>query len=120
MSEYIMEPGARLVIGPHGRPEESLGGACCSGCAKSGSSCGPKPTGSIVWGGTRRIGALGLDAKIVTVNSNTGIVPTPAPATTVVPGAASSAPISSMPVVVIAVGAIGVGAWWLLRRKRRK
>ncbi len=31
---YVMMPGARLYIGPHGRPEESMGvGDCCSGPA---------------------------------------------------------------------------------------
>jgi hypothetical protein len=38
MSSYIMLPGARLEIGPHGRPEESLG-ACCSACASGASKC---------------------------------------------------------------------------------
>ena len=42
---YIMLPGARLYIGPHGRPEESLG-ACCSNCA-SGRSCSGAPLGDL-------------------------------------------------------------------------
>jgi len=35
MSEYMMMPGARLEIGPGGKPYESLG-ACCSSCARGG------------------------------------------------------------------------------------
>lgn len=38
MSDYILAPGARLEIGPHGKPYESLG-ACCAGCA-GGGTCG--------------------------------------------------------------------------------
>lgn len=34
MSEYMLAPGARLEIGPGGKPYESLG-ACCASCAKS-------------------------------------------------------------------------------------
>lgn len=35
MSDYMLAPGARLEIGSHGTPYETLGslGACCSGCA---------------------------------------------------------------------------------------
>lgn len=32
MSDYVMMPGARLEIGPGGKPYESLG-ACCASCA---------------------------------------------------------------------------------------
>ena len=35
---YMLAPGARLYVGPHGQMEESLG-ACCSSCATSGGSC---------------------------------------------------------------------------------
>lgn len=42
MSEYIMTPGARLDIGPGGKPFESLG-ACCKGCA-NGTSLGATAT----------------------------------------------------------------------------
>jgi hypothetical protein len=40
---YMLDPGARLMVGPHGQLEESLGGAtgaCCAPCAASGSRCG--------------------------------------------------------------------------------
>ncbi len=39
MSDYMLAPGARLEIGPGGKPYETLGtleyplGACCAGCA---------------------------------------------------------------------------------------
>lgn len=35
---YMLAPGARLYVGPHGQMEESLG-ACCPSCATSGGSC---------------------------------------------------------------------------------
>lgn len=38
MSDYMLAPGARLEIGPHGTPYETLG-ACCAGCA-GGKGCG--------------------------------------------------------------------------------
>lgn len=34
-SPYVMSPGSRLYIGPHGIPKESLG-ACCSPCNAGG------------------------------------------------------------------------------------
>lgn len=44
-----MLPGARLYIGPHGKPYESLGrgylgslGACCASCASGGPCSGAK------------------------------------------------------------------------------
>lgn len=49
MSEYIMDPGARLEVGPGGKPFESLGGttpvnrgmgACCAACESSLSGAG--------------------------------------------------------------------------------
>jgi len=46
MSEYMMMPGARLEVGPGGKPYETLGGACCSSCASGGpcaSSLGAAP-----------------------------------------------------------------------------
>lgn len=38
MSEYMLAPGARLEIGPGGKPYESLG-ACCSACAQGAPTC---------------------------------------------------------------------------------
>lgn len=32
---YMKLPGAKLVVGPHGQLEETLG-ACCSSCARGG------------------------------------------------------------------------------------
>lgn len=32
---YMLAPGARLYVGPHGQMEESLG-ACCAPCASGG------------------------------------------------------------------------------------
>ena len=35
---YILDPGARLLVGPHGQLDESLG-ACCAPCARAGTRC---------------------------------------------------------------------------------
>ena len=70
MSDYMLAPGARLEVGPHGKLYETLGdmvphrpmyeygegqyvygaaneslGACCQGCAAGNASCGHKPLG---------------------------------------------------------------------------
>jgi len=74
---YSLAPGARLLVGPHGQLKEQLGAdACCNSCA---SSCGP----------CGRTGSLGA------VDSNTMI------------GA-------------VVVGAVGLAAWMLFRSPRRK
>lgn len=67
MSEYVMDAGARLELGPGGKPYEELG-ACCAGCA-SGTSCG-KPLGAVSVAGLSiptpvLIGAAGLAAYLL-------------------------------------------------------
>lgn len=59
---YVMEPGARLFIGPHGLPEESVG-ACCASCASGGrcASLGSIDSGT---GLLLTLGALGLLAWV--------------------------------------------------------
>ena len=47
-SDYMMLPGARLELGPHGTPYEQLG-ACCAACAV-GRPCG---TGDLIEYGAR-------------------------------------------------------------------
>jgi hypothetical protein len=53
MSEYMMMPGARLEIGPGGKPYETLGAVpvapCCSACAKGGRRCGALGSDSAVF-----------------------------------------------------------------------
>ena len=59
---YIMMPGSRLSIGPHGRPEESLG-ACCTNCA-SGKSCAGQPLGELGKGSLATVLVLGAAAVV--------------------------------------------------------
>jgi hypothetical protein len=53
MSDYVMLPGARLEIGPGGKPYETLGAVpvapCCSACAKGGRRCGALGSDSAVF-----------------------------------------------------------------------
>lgn len=74
MSEYVMLPGARLEIGPHGQPLETLGSAqvvggcfpvpkrtapCCASCADGGACEG---VGDVSAGGVATIAVLGVAA----------------------------------------------------------
>ncbi len=45
---YDMTPGARLEIGPGGRPEESMG-ACCSSCAQTGTGADAPAQTSVLY-----------------------------------------------------------------------
>lgn len=99
---YMVAPGARLVVGPHGQLDETLGlGSCCPPCAR---------------------GALGAmvsteSAPIIAQPGNAGIVPTSviltAPATHAAPPARNLRPL------LIIGGVAAVGALLLLRKKRR-
>jgi hypothetical protein len=52
-SDYVLMPGARLEIGPHGRPYETLGACssepkpCCTSCA-SGGPCTGQPLAGVL------------------------------------------------------------------------
>ncbi len=92
MSEYIMDPGARLeIVG--GKPYEELG-ACCAQCAKNG------------------IG----DVKTIPANGGTITMP---PGGSARPPSTDG---SALPLLLGlgAVGAIGVVGFLVVRRLRRK
>lgn len=61
---YVMLPGSRLYIGPHGKPYESLGRrapvACCGSCGR----CEPMGAIDATTGLFLSVGALGLLAYI--------------------------------------------------------
>ena len=44
MSDYMLAPGARLEVGPHGKLYESVG-ACCASCASGGPCTGAPLSG---------------------------------------------------------------------------
>ncbi len=94
---YMLAPGARLYIGPHGQPEESLG-ACCASCA----SGGPCATGL---GATKTATLAALTAGNAGVNMA-------AQAT-----AASTS--HKMLAVGVLAGVAALGALYLARHKRR-
>jgi LPXTG-motif cell wall-anchored protein len=77
-------------------------GACCSGCAKTGGSCG-------ALGGTQTLKATIIPPKTTT----TQIVATS-------PAIQSQTTSKTTLYVIAAAGVIGVGLLWFLRRKRRR
>jgi hypothetical protein len=99
MSEYIMDPGARLEIGPGGKPYEELG-ACCAACVTKGSALG-----AIIVGG-------GFSTPPIIAPP---IVPPSGGAAPVTPPAATS----SLP-LILGLGAVGVVGFLVVRRLRRK
>lgn len=106
--DYIVDPGARLFVGPHGVLEEGLGHAghgksCCADCASGKKSCGG--------------GALGAVRGAGKANPFTGqdllITHTPSG-----PGAFAAGLPPWAPFAVAGVGVVGLILY--LRRRARK
>jgi MYXO-CTERM domain-containing protein len=100
MSEYILDPGARLDLGPGGTPYEELG-ACCASCAKGATRCSR--------------GGLGADKSSVLTAGGGGTI--------VIPGGAISPTSSSSALpMILGLGAVGVVGFfavrWIRRRRR--
>ena len=95
MSEYMLAPGARLEIGPGGKPYESLG-ACCSACAQGAPTC----AGALAGPPARKDGL------------STSAHPTVRPMTSAAPAPSSS----RLPYYLAAAGA-GVALFLYLRRR---
>ena len=102
MSEYIMDPGARLVVGPRGHLDETLGrspmGACCSACAK-------QPLGAEVSASLQR---AAIPTAIIASAPGPGV-------TTTTPPAVRTATIVGLGVVAL----VGVMVVRKMRRRRR-
>lgn len=116
---YMLAPGARLMVGPHGRLEESLG-ACCSSCAQ-GKSALAGPGSAFLAAITKPGTALNTMATAaVKTGRPMPIFNQPAPSDQQIYASPGIAPQSSSKtmLVVLVAGAIGLGAYYLKGRKR--
>lgn len=114
MSEYIMDPGARLEVGPGGKPYESLGGrpavnrglgACCAGCSATAGALGGANKGN-------------LEAKklpVTTKNVTASVYYPPAK-----PGGGLGGLMrGKLPYIIGGAALLGVGAIVVMRRRKR-
>lgn len=115
---YMLAPGARLMVGPHGQLEESLG-ACCSSCASKSALAGPGAAflSQIAKPGTA-LHAMATTA--IKTGQPMPIFNQPADSGQQVYASPGIAPQSSSKtmLVVLVAGAIGLGAYYLKGRKR--
>lgn len=98
---YMLAPGARLYVGPHGQMEESLG-SCCAPCAT-----GLGATASLATSRT----ALQTMAAALPMKAGVTIGTSAMPS---IPGGGMS------PLVIgVAVGAAALGVFYIVKRRKR-
>lgn len=100
MSEYIMAPGARLEVGPGGKPYESMG-ACCAACSSS-------PSGL---GGAGGRGGKSLSKPVPPPKKNVQV------SASMPPPARSGALAGKLPYLIAGAAVLGFGAVMLMRRR---
>lgn len=117
MSEYIMDPGARLEVGPHGRLLESLGCAC--GPSSVGAAPAPKgATTTKVPTKTAPAPSASSAAATLAALSRAGVT-TKTAASTKAAIAAMATP-SRLPWILAGVGVLGLGVVLVLRRRKKR
>lgn len=106
-SDYMLAPGARLEIGPGGKPYEELG-ACCGPCGAR------RGVGDSAFGSAKQL-AAGSGTWVVGGSAGGGGGAGPI----IAPPASSPGGMGALP-ILLGVGVLGVGGFLLVRRMRRK